>query len=128
MKLAVFILEDVLSIRPVTDSCYASSVKTELNEYRQDELPEANNARRVWMRFSVIYHKLNWSKLLIWSIFLMFTVSEGNTVKRMEDIFWKPEKKSYLRTHDSKKYILHKENKGENFWISPQLADSGHFR
>ena len=27
MKLAVFILEDVLSIRPVTDSCYASSVK-----------------------------------------------------------------------------------------------------
>ena len=56
-----FILEDVLSIRPVTDSCYASSVKTELKEYRQDELPEANNARRVWMRFSVIYHKLNWS-------------------------------------------------------------------
>ena len=43
-----FILEDVLSIRPVTDSCYASSVKTELNEYRQDELSEANNARRVW--------------------------------------------------------------------------------
>ena len=39
------------------------------------------------MRFSVIYHKLNWSKRLIWSIFLMFTVSEGNTVKRMEDIF-----------------------------------------
>ena len=128
MKLAVFILRAVLSTRPVTDSCYASSVKTELNEYRQDELPEANNAMRVWMRFSVIYHKLNWSKLLIWSIFLMFTVSEGNTVKRMEDIFWKPEKKSYLRTHDSKKYILHKENKGENFWISPQLADSGHFR
>ena len=61
MKLAVFILEDVLSIRPVNDSCYASSVKTELKEYRQDELPEANNARRVWMRFSVIYHKLNWS-------------------------------------------------------------------
>ena len=60
MKLAVFILEDVLSIRPVTDQCYASSVKTELNEYRQDELPEANNSRRVWMRFSVIYHKLNW--------------------------------------------------------------------
>ena len=58
MKLAVFILEDVLSIRPVTDSCYASSVKTELNEYRQDELSEANNARRVWMRFSIIYHKL----------------------------------------------------------------------
>jgi len=47
MKLAVFILEDVLSIRPVADSCYASSVKTELNEYREDELPEANNARRV---------------------------------------------------------------------------------
>ena len=92
MKLAVFILEDVLTIRPVTDSCYASSVKTELNEYRQDELPEANNARRVWMRFSVIYYKLDWSKLLIWSIFLMFTVSEGNIVKRMEDIFWKPEK------------------------------------
>ena len=45
--MAVFILEDVLSIRPVTDSCYASSVKTELNEYRQDELPEANNAMRV---------------------------------------------------------------------------------
>ena len=37
-----------------------SSVKTELNEYRQDKLPEANNAKRVWMRFSVIYHKLNW--------------------------------------------------------------------
>ena len=92
MKLAVFILEDVLSIRPVTVSCYASSVKTELNEYRQDELSETNNARRVWMRFSVIYHKLKWSKLLIWSTFLMFTVSEGNTVKRMENIFWKPEK------------------------------------
>ena len=28
----------------------------------------------------------------------MFSVSEGNTVKRMEDIFWKTEKKSYLRT------------------------------
>ena len=39
------------------------------------------------MRFSVIYHKLHWSKLLIWSTFLMFTVSEGNTVKRMENIF-----------------------------------------
>ena len=39
------------------------------------------------MRFSVIYYKLDWSKLLIWSIFLMFTVSEGNIVKRMEDIF-----------------------------------------
>ena len=61
MKLAVFILEDVLSIRPVTDLCYASSIKTELKEYRQDELPEANNARRVWTRFSVIYYKLNWS-------------------------------------------------------------------
>ena len=29
-ELAVFILEDVLSIRPVTDSCYASSVKREI--------------------------------------------------------------------------------------------------
>ena len=28
----------------------------------------------------------------------MFTVSEGNIVKRMEDIFWKTEKNSYLRT------------------------------
>ena len=91
MKLAAFILEDVLSIRPVTDSFYASSVKTELNETGR-----TNYQRRIMRggseRVSVIYHKLNWSKRLIWSIFLMFTVSEGNTVKRMEDIFWKPEK------------------------------------
>ena len=56
----------------------------------------------------------------------MFTVSEGNTVKRMEDIFWKTEKNLIYAL--SQKYILHNENKGENFWISPQLADSGHFR
>ena len=56
----------------------------------------------------------------------MFTVSEGNTVKHMEDIFWKTEKNLIYAL--SKKYILHNENKGENFWIYPQLADSGYFR
>ena len=111
MKLAVLILEDVLTIRPVTDSCYESSVKTELNEYRQEELPEANNARRVWMRFSVIYYKLDWSKLLIWSIFLMFTVSEGNIVKRMEDIFWKKNRIYAL----SKNIFFTKKTKGKSF-------------
>ena len=54
----------------------------------------------------------------------MFTVSEGNTVKRIEDIFWKKNRIYAL----SKKYILYKENKREKFWISPQLADFGHFR
>ena len=115
MKLAVFILRAVLSIRPVTDSCYASSVKTELNEYRQDELPEANNARRVWMRFSVIYHKLHWSKLLIWSTFLMFTVSEGNTVKRMENIFWKPEKNLIYAFTTVKNIFFTRKIKGKIF-------------
>ena len=56
----------------------------------------------------------------------MFTVSEGNTVKHMEDIFWKTEKNVIHAL--SQKYTLHNENKGKNFWISPQLADSGHFR
>ena len=41
----------------------------------------------------------------------MFTVSEGNTVKRMEDIFWKKNRIYAL----SKKYILYKENKGKSF-------------
>ena len=43
----------------------------------------------------------------------MFSVSEGNTVKRMEDIFWKTEKNLIYPL--SKKYILHNENKGESF-------------
>ena len=82
---------------------------------RQDELPEANNARRVWMRFSVIYHKLNWSKRLIWSIFFMFTVSEGNTVKRMEDIFWKPEKNLIYAFTTVKNIFFTRKIKGKIF-------------
>ena len=116
MKLIVFILEDVSSIRSVTDLCYASSVKTELNEYRQDEIREANNARA---------HKLNWCQLLIWPIFLMFTVSEGNTVKRMEDIFWKTEK--ILSMHSVKNIFFIKKIKGKMFGFLLNLQTSDIF-
>ena len=55
----------------------------------------------------------------------MFTVSEGNTVKRMEDIFWKTEK--ILSMHSVKNIFFIKKIKGKMFGFLLNLQTSDIF-
>ena len=54
----------------------------------------------------------------------MFTVSEGNTVKHMEDIFWE---KKIVSMHLVKKLFFTKKTKGKSFGFLLNLQTSDIF-